>query len=368
MDRRIAVLLAVCTLLLVACGGAEDPVADAGGAATAAPPAEEETDAGAPDTAATSAAGEATAPADGEPVSLVAMHGSSPDFISLVPAAAWDICAERGIDVEYRFAEEASTVIQAMAQGAVQIGTNIGVNVGVPAVEAGAEVVDVIATQRPTWALAVRPDIESFDDLEGATIAVHGEQSFTRAVADWYAEREGFSYEQLIIPGSEVRAEALAQGQIDASVIDLPDVIQLSHVYPGEFEVLATVGETFPDLIEQDIWMDADWLSENRDVGVEVVTCLLEGIRRLDEDAEYALNLATETIPEMEPAVLEETIMEYQDREIWPTDGLLTRERAQETLDFFSEVGEIDIDPAGVELEDYFDFALLEEALGNLDG
>jgi ABC-type nitrate/sulfonate/bicarbonate transport system substrate-binding protein len=298
-----------------------------------------------------------------EPVSLVAMHGSSPDFIALVPLAAWDILAERGIEVEQRYAEDAATAIQAMAQGDVQIGTNIGVNVGVPAVNAGAEIVDVIATQRPTWALAVRPEIESFEDLEGASLAVHGEASFTRAVAEWYGEQEGFEYEQLIIPGSEVRAEALAQGEIDASVIDLPDVILLSHVYPGEFEVLVTIGETFPELIEQDIWFDANWVAENRDLAVEVVAALLEGIRRLRTDADYALELATEHLPDVDPAVLEDTIAEYQARDIWPADGLLTPERAQETMDFFFSVGELEVDPSTIELEDYFDFSLLDDAL-----
>ncbi|MPZ87254.1 MAG: hypothetical protein GEU81_04090 [Nitriliruptorales bacterium] len=345
-SRALLILLAL-ALLAAACGGG-----DAGGAAEG-------------DEAAQDAGAEEQAD---EPVSLVAMHGSSADFIALVPLAAWDVLAERGIDVEQRYAEEASTAIQAMTQGAAQIGTNIGVNVGVPAADAGAEIVDVIATQRPTWALAVQPEIDSFEDLNGATLAVHGEASFTRAVADWYAEREGFDYQQLIIPGSEVRAEALAQGEIDASVIDLPDVIQLSQVYPGEFEVLVTIGESFPDLIEQDIWFDANWVTENRELAVEVVTALLEGIRRLREDPEYALELATENLPEVDPAVLEETIAEYQERDIWPPDGLLTEERAQETMDFFFSVGEIEIDPASIELEDYFDFSLLEDALANLDG
>lgn len=355
--RRLLVAASM-ALLLAACGGSQEPADDEAADARS-------TGAGA---ATDEATGAAAGDAGGETVSLVAMHGSSPDFISLVPVAAWDICADRGIEVEQRYAEEQSIVVQAMAQGGVQIGTNVGVNVGVPAAQAGAEIVDVIATQRPTWALAVRPDIETFEDLDGARLAVHGEASFTRAIADWYAEREGFEYQQLIIPGSEVRAEALAQGEIDASVIDLPDVIQLSHVYPDEFEVLVTIGETFPELIEQDIWLDSGWVEDNRDTAVEIVTCLIEGIRRLREDADYALALATEHLPEVQPEVLEETIAEYQARGIWPEDGLLTPERARETLDFFFSVGEIEIDPETIDVEEYFDFSLLEDALAQLDG
>ena len=198
-----------------------------------------------------------------ETINLVAVAGSSEDFIALVATAAWEILAEEGIVVEQRFLEDASTAIQAVTRGDAQIATNIGVNVGVPAVEAGANIVDVVATQRPTWALAVASDINSFDDLDGKRLAVHGEASFTRAVSQYFSRLHGFTYEELIIPGSEVRAEALAQGQIDASVIDLPDIVQLAKTYPGKFKVLSTIGEEFPELIEQDMWFDRDWAEAN---------------------------------------------------------------------------------------------------------
>ena len=314
--------------------------------------------------------GDGDAPGGGEePGRLIAIAGSSVDFIALVPLAAWDILEEEGIVVEQRFVEEAPIAIQAIEQGQAQIGTNIGVNVGVPAVEAGARIVDVAATQRPTWALAVAPDINSFADLDGKRIAVHGETSFTRAVSQWFADQNGFHYEELIIPGSEVRAEALAQGQIDASVIDLPDVVQLSHTFPDSFKVLTTIGEEFPDLIEQDLWLSAPWAEENPELAARVVKAVLEGMRRLTDDTDYALELAQEHLPDMDEAVLEELVNEYSSRGLWPADGLLTPERALETLVFFNEVGEIDIGtPTEESLPKYFDFSYIEQAREELDG
>lgn len=310
---------------------------------------------------------------DGEaaPVELVAIAGSSKDFIALVPLAAWKILEEEeGIVVEHRFVEEASTAIQAIVQGDAQIGTNIGVNVGVPAVEQGAEIVDVVATQRPTWTLAARPDIETIEDLDGKKVAVHDEASFTRAVSQFFARQYGFEYEELIIPGSEVRAEALARGEIDGSVIDLPDVVQLEHTYPGEFHILRTIGEELPDLIEQDIWLDSAWAAENEETAVKVVGAIVQGARRLTEDPEFAMELATEHFPEIDESVLEELITEYSERGLWPADGLLTPERALGTLEFFNEVGEIELEEPITEdvLGKYFNFDYLNQALENLDG
>lgn len=352
---RTPIVLLVLTLLMAGCGGA---------ATTTTTAATDETTTTAGDTATTAA--ETTTTEAVEPVSLTAVHGSSPDFIALVPAAAWDILAERGIEVDQQYVEDGSIAIQALAQGEAQIATNIGVNVGLLAVQEGASIIDVMATQRPTWALVSRNEITSIEELAGLTMGVHGETSFTKAIADFYDREYSLGMSQLIIPGSEVRAEALANDQIDASVIDFPDIVRLEATFPGSFNVLATIGETLPQLIEQDIWMNQSWIDENPDLAQEVVTALVEGIRRLRDDNDYALSLASELLPDEDPAVLGELIAEYTDRGIWDPNGILTEETAQFTIEFFADLGEIDVDPASVDLNEFFNFALLEGALGEL--
>jgi ABC-type nitrate/sulfonate/bicarbonate transport system substrate-binding protein len=346
--------------VLAACGNGEvtDTTATPGGTeapgTTGAP---ETTDA--PDTTAA------------EPVVLQAIHGSALDFIDLVGLAAFQILEEEeGIVVESSFAQEAETAIQALVQGEAQIGVNIGVNVGVPAVDAGANIVDVVATQRPTWALAAAPEFETMEDLDGARIAVHGEASFTRAVSIFFAEQYGYEYEELIIPGSDVRAEALARGEIDASVIDLPDIVLLEQTFPDSFHILQTIGEQFPELIEADVWMDAEWAEANPDLATVVVKSILQAARRMTSDTDFALQIATENLPEMDEAVLQRLVEEYSQRGIWVEDGLLTPERALTTLQFFQEVGEIEIETPITEetVDRYFEFSYLENALQELDG
>lgn len=341
-SARIAAVLTVAALGIGACGGGDDESSssDSGGGG------------------------------GGEQQTLTAIAGSSVDFIAMVPLAAWKILEEEeGIKVEQRYVEDGATAIQAMEQGEAVIGTNIGVNTGVPAVENGAGIVDVVATQRPTWALAVAPGISDFSDLAGKRIAVHGETSFTRAVSRYYAREHGYEYDELIIPGSEVRAEALAKERIDASVIDLPDVVQLGKEYPGSFKVLSTFGEQFPDLIEQDLWLNKQWAQENPELATKVVKAIVQANRRLTEDPKWGLEIATEALPDVDPAILEELLNEYAERKIWSTDGGLTPEKALTTLEFFVEVGEIDIEtPTEEGLSKYFDFSYLEDALAELDG
>jgi ABC-type nitrate/sulfonate/bicarbonate transport system substrate-binding protein len=351
------VLLFVLALLAAACGG------DGTDTTSTAP---DTTVASGADTSTTSAPAESTTTAAAEPVELVAVHGSSPDFIALVPNAGWDVCAEQNITVDQQYVEDGSVAIQAIAQGEGQIATNIGVNVGLLAVDEGAAIVDVMATQRPTWALVSRNEIETIEDLAGLTMGVHGETSFTKAIADYYDAQYDLGMTQVIIPGSEVRAEALANDQIDASVIDLPDIVSLEATYPDSFTVLDTIGENLPDLIEQDIWMNKTWVEENPELAQQVTTCLVQGLRNLIDDPAYALELATELLPDVDPAILEELISEYHSRGIWDPNGVLTEETAQFTVEFFADLGEIDVDPATVNLEDYFNFVLLQTAVQEL--
>jgi ABC-type nitrate/sulfonate/bicarbonate transport system substrate-binding protein len=354
---RTPVVLLALTVLMAACGGEATTTT-----ATATTAASETTATG--DT--TTTAAETTTTEATEPITLTAVHGSSPDFIALVPAAAWDVLAERGVEVDQQYVEDGSIAIQALAQGEAQVATNIGVNVGLLAVQEGASIIDVMATQRPTWALVSRNEITSIEELAGLTMAVHAETSFTKAIADFYDEEFSLGMTQLIIPGSEVRAEALANDQVDASVIDFPDIVRLEATFPDSFNVLATIGETLPDLIEQDIWMNQSWIEENPELAQQVVSALVEGIRRLRDDNEYALSLATELLPDEDPAVLSELIAAYTDRGIWDPNGILTEETAQFTIEFFADLGEIDVDPATVDLNEFFNFALLEGALGEL--
>jgi ABC-type nitrate/sulfonate/bicarbonate transport system substrate-binding protein len=305
-----------------------------------------------------------------EPVVINAIHGSSLDFIHLVGLAAFEILEEEGYTVENTFAQEAETAVQALVQGDAEVAVNLGVNVGVPAVDAGANIVDVVATQRPTWALAARPEFETMEDLDGARIGVHGEASFTRAVSVFFAEEYGYEYEELIIPGSDVRAEAIAAGELDASVIDLPDIVLLEATFPDSFHILQTIGEQFPELIEADVWLDAEWAEANPEVATDVVKAFVGAARRMTEDTDYALSLATEHLPDMGEDVLTRLVEEYSERGIWPQDGLVNLERALTTLQFFQDVGEIEIETPITEdtVARYFDFSYLEAALQELDG
>ncbi|MPZ22976.1 MAG: PhnD/SsuA/transferrin family substrate-binding protein [Dehalococcoidia bacterium] len=301
-----------------------------------------------------------------ERIDLVAVHGSSPDFIALPTLAAWDILEERNIHVEQQYVEDGATAIQAIAQGQAQIATNIAANTGVAAAEQGVNVKEVVGAQRMSWALAARPEFATLEDLQGRSIAVHSDVSFTKTVADWFAEEYGIEMDQLIIPGSEVRAQALANGEIDSTIIDIADVVRISQVSPDSFTVVTTLGESLGDLISGGTFIDADWADENPEIALEVTKAMVEGLRRLSSDRDYAVSLAQEALPEEDPQVVEDVVDQYLERELWDPNGFVTEATAQATLDFYAQFGQVDVDPATADLNKYFAIDLLNQALDAL--
>ena len=93
---QLSMVLLVLVGLLSACGGGEAATTTEGGAVTT----------GGQVTTTTAGQEATTTTAAQEPTSLVAFHGSSPDFIALVPAAAWDVLAGEGVEVDQQYVED----------------------------------------------------------------------------------------------------------------------------------------------------------------------------------------------------------------------------------------------------------------------
>lgn len=353
--RFMFVGLAVLALVLFVACGDDDDDDDGNGEATT--PAGEAT---------TPAGAETEEPTDQAEVNLTAVHGSSPDFIAIPTLAAWDILAEEGINVKQIYVEDGPTAVQTVVRGDAQIITNVAANAGVLAIEEGANIKMLAAPQLMTWSLASTPDIETIPELDGKEIAVHSETSFTRTVAESFAREYDMSPNIIYVPGSEVRAQALANGEIDATIIDLSDIARLEQVAPGSFNILATLGETLGDILSAPMFIDSEWAEENPDIAVKVAEAVILGLRKLNDDPDYALQLAQEALPEEDPAVLETLVNQYIERGLWPPNGVMNEETANATLQFYFENDQIDVDPATADLSKYHAFDLLNQALDNV--
>src|SRR5687768_5087283 len=177
---------------------------------------------------------------------------------------------KRGTDVELTELADEDLANQAVVGGQADVG--LGAPYGLIQ-SSGAPLRIVCQLQRirffPVVDKAAYPDWQS---LDGETFTVHSRGSTTEALAKIVEEEEGIEFGKIsYVSGAEVRATALLQGNVKATVLDIPNTNYVMDESPGTFHVLET-----PELEASDevLFANTEWLEANG----ETVQVLLEQI------------------------------------------------------------------------------------------
>lgn len=285
------------------------------------------------------------------------------DFITKL---AWDALAERGLTVEYQFVADDTLGIQSVIRGETDI------VVGTPPVTINAHEADpniqfLAQYNRQAWSLASTADITDVEQLAGRTIAVHGETSFTKTVADLIIEEYGLEgVNVVIIPGSDVRAQALLSGQIDATVLDIQDVALAQQQAPGEVNVLVRFSQLYPQLTSVRFAASKAWIDENRALAKEIVKELIVQNRAAVEDPEGTIEKAQAEYSDQDPELVAGIIQAFIEGDHWVLDGGMSEENAQLELEFFRDAGQTTLEPTPENIESLYRLDLTNEVLDEL--
>jgi NitT/TauT family transport system substrate-binding protein len=285
------------------------------------------------------------------------------DFITKL---AFDALAERGLNVEYQYVAEDTLSIQSMIRGETDI------VVGTPPVAINAHQQDpriqfLAQYNRQAWSLASTSEITDVEQLAGKTIAVHGETSFTKTVADLIIEEYGLEdVDVVIIPGSDVRAQALLSGQIDATVLDIQDVALASTQAPGEINVLVRFSQLYPQLTSVRMTALSDWIDGNRDLAKAIVQELIVQNRAAVEDPEGTIEKAQAEYADQDPALVEGIISAFIEGDHWVLDGGMSEENALYELQFFLDAGQTELESTPENVEALYRLDLTNEVLDEL--
>jgi NitT/TauT family transport system substrate-binding protein len=287
-------------------------------------------------------------------------YPSSADMGDIPSLLAWEQLKKQGIEVVPTFFPKTELAVQAVAAGEAEIGSAAGIAV-VKAVESGMNVRIIGEQVRNEWQLVTPVSIKGPKQLDGKRVGYHAPITVTEALVKWMAQHYKISPNWMIIPGSEVRAEALMRGQLDATPAEIGDVLNILNAKPGQFHVLISYAKTFPQLIGSMYFTRADYAQKN----ASTVESVLEAILRAHRDAEArpasikenALRLLPETKPELVDAVAST----YKELRIWDVNGGADRERGEASIKFFEESGLLKKN--AVSLNQAFDTGPLDKVL-----
>ena len=309
------------------------------------------------------ASGSAVAQSKG---SMHVAFGDTPDPEMLNFLAAVARAKERGVDVKVSYLNSEDIAAQAVVSGHADIG------VGTPY----AMIQKIKAPIRMFYQLAQMrffPIINTekytdWKDLDGEPITVHSRGSGTEAIMSWMASVHGIKYESVsYVPGSSVRAGAMLQGRIHATVVDAERKRLLMEKGAGKFAVLP-----LPKMEASDeaLFANINWLKDQREAVDILMEEMIKVWREVNKDPgvivelrdKYSLlpDLPKEDVDDIKPAFAEGVAAGmYSDN-----GGGVTS--VKQDFSFFTGSGSLQGKAEDLKVEDYWYLEPLDRALDKL--
>lgn len=273
---------------------------------------------------------------------------------------------ERGLDIEVTFFNSEDVAAQAVVSGEADIG------VGTPyalmqQVEAPIRMFFQMSNLR-FYPVVNTEMYQDWADLDGQEIVVHSRGSGTEAIMNLMAQQNGIEYSAVsYVPGSEVRAGAMLQGTINATIVDSANWRLLEREGGGRFALLP-VGDIAAT--DEALYANTDFLDENQETVAVLVEELLNTWRDIADNPAVVAELRTQygLLADLPPELEEEMVPYYEESVaagVFPLNGG-SADAVRDDFSFYTVAGQLEGEAADLAVEDYWTFAPVEAALANV--
>ncbi len=201
-------------------------------------------------------------------------------------------------------------------------------------------------------------------DLDGQEIAVHSRGSGTEALMRLMEQIHGIKYSNIsYVPGAEVRAGALLQGTVNATIVDAASMRLLESEAPGKFKRLPIEGVNATD---EALYANVDFLASRKD---DVVTFVEELLATWEEINQEPARVAEwrqqyDLLPDL-PAEAADDIGKYYaeavENGVMPLGGG-EPDDVRDDLKFLAAAGQVKDPGENVDVNQFWDFGPLEAA------
>jgi NitT/TauT family transport system substrate-binding protein len=269
---------------------------------------------------------------------------------------------ERGVDMDLTFFNSEDVATQAVVGGQADIG------VGAPYAFIQNSNAPIRMFYRMTTLLffpVVNSEVyQDWDDLDGQEVTVHSRGSGTEALMRLMEDIQGIEFSNLsYVPGAEVRAGALLQGTINASIVDAASMRLLESQAPGKFIQLPIEGVNATD---EALYANTSFLESRADDVAIFVEELIGTWEDINANPEQVAEWRTQydLLPDL-PAEAADDItgfyLEAVEGGVLPTSGG-SPEDVIDDLEFLAAAGQVEEPGDDVDVNMYWDFGPLEAA------
>lgn len=361
--RLLALLLAM-ALMAAACSGDDadegGDVADAGDTAT---DADADADAGGEDEGAGALAGDGDIPEIDLSGQSIRITTSQPGGLTIGAYWMFEKLREWGADVE-EIVLTTTSGIQTIIAGESDAGAHGADEVVLGAAEGASAVAIAAPNSRLAYVLIGDEDVQTKEDLEGATIAMSGPSGFDALLSRFVVEDLGLDPDSdvqfLQIGGSGERAAALAAGSADAATVFLEDFFEIRQ-RAEDIQIVSYMAEDYPQFPADVYFVASEYLEANPEMGTAMACANLEYNSWIAGDEDGFVEYAMQVAPAASEIGLRDTYAAAFEVDMFPTDPaeVLNPDGMQALMEAMVENEEIS---APVDIDSVVDTQYLESA------
>ncbi len=231
------------------------------------------------------------------------------------------------------------------------------------AIAKGAPIRVVITKSRNPYHLVARQGINSCSDLNGKTLAMGSTTGVVAALVNQYlANNCPTAKPQIVlIPNSANRMAALLAGQIDASPLELEELLQLEHQVPTRFPSLVAFSKEFPGVEISGYYAHRAFAEKNPRIIMDLVRAVVQARRQIQD--KRVLGDKITKYYSIDIAAAQAASDLYLAQNMWDINGGLTTEGIEATIDFLTRANAL---PSGLSVQDVADLSYLNAVLSEI--
>lgn len=275
---------------------------------------------------------------------------------------ALDRAKANGLDYEWTAFAEEELAIQAVLSGDMDIAF------GTPYAamqRSKAPLRIIFQVSRLVFFPVATKEFNTLKDLDGQPIMLHSRGGGTDSIANVIEDKEGIKFgERSYVPGSDKRVVAMLAGQANATILDLANRNRIIEQAGDRFNSLPMFEVKASD---EALFANLNWIQENE----EAVNILVKALHSTWTDmAKDPTIIRRETDPEGPIGQLPEEVLagidEFYTEAV--AGGLYDpngggREAAKADMEWYASAGQLEGDPATLNIEDFWYFAPLDAAM-----
>ncbi|MGR3290780.1 MAG: ABC transporter substrate-binding protein [Paracoccaceae bacterium] len=275
---------------------------------------------------------------------------------------ALDRAKANGLDYEWTAFADEELAIQAILSGQMDIGFGTPYSA---MQRAKAPIRIIFQLSKLKFFPVTTMKYNTLDDLDGEPILLHSRGGGTDSIANVIEGRFGINFgERSYVSGSANRVVAMLAGRADATIIDLSNKNKILSEAGDRFHALPMFDV---DASDEALFANLDWIQDNEEQVSILVNALLSVWRDMDEDPTI---IRRETSPDGPIGQLPKELLDELD--CFYTEAVAgglydpnggARKAAMADLEWYTGAGQLEGDPASLNIEDFWYFAPLDAAM-----